>query len=86
MSRRVRLGTIPATADKALKAEALLWLTCANCDREARADLAAIVQRGLGHVPITELKFRCSACGSKTVHPHLSSASADRFRPSSGVI
>jgi len=57
---------------------------CANCDRERKADLSAIVQRGLGDVPVTDLKFRCSACGSNTVHPHLSSASAVRFRPKQG--
>ena len=54
---------------------------CANCDREARADLANNVSRGLGDVPVTHLRFRCSACGSTTVHPQLSSASADRYRP-----
>ena len=76
-----------ATANNVLKARAILWLMCGNCDHEGRVDLAAIVQRGLGHVPIIELKFRCSACGSKTVHPRLSSASsassasADRYRP-----
>lgn len=74
----------PATAHNVLKAEAVLWLMCANCDREAKADLAAIIAKGLGDVPITELKFRCSACGSVKVDPHLSSASADRFRPPPG--
>jgi hypothetical protein len=81
MSRRPQPGTIPATADNVIKAQAVLWLMCENYDREAKADLAGIVQRGLGDVPIIDLKFKCSACGSKTVHPHLSSASADRFRP-----
>jgi hypothetical protein len=84
MTRRPPPGTIPATADNALKAQAVLWLMCANCDREKKADLAAIMQRGLGNVPISDLKFRCSACGSTKVHPHLSSTSAERFRPREG--
>lgn len=81
MARHPQPGTIPATADNIVKAQALLWLMCANCDREAKANLAAIIHKGLGDTPITDLKFKCSACGSRTVHPHLSSASADRFRP-----
>jgi hypothetical protein len=80
MSRQPQPGTIPATAQNVLKNEAILWLMCGNCDREKKADLAGIVARGLGDVPIASLKFRCSACGSTAVHPHLSSASADRFR------
>jgi hypothetical protein len=63
------------------KAQAGPWLMCAKSDRETKADLAAIIHKGLGDTPITDLKFRCSACGLRTVHPHLSSASADRFRP-----
>lgn len=81
MSRRPQPGTIPATADNLLKNEAVLWLVCANCDHEAKAGLGAIVERGLGDVAVTDLKFKCSTCGGDTVGPHLSSASADRFRP-----
>jgi len=84
MSRHPQPGSIPTTAHNIIKNDAILWLMCANCDRERKADLAAIVQRGLGHVPVTDLKFKCFACGSTTVHPHLSSASADRVRPKLG--
>ncbi len=56
----------------------------AGHDREAKADVAAIIRNGLGHKPITDLKFKCSRCGSRKVYPHLSSASADRFRPIKG--
>jgi hypothetical protein len=70
-----------ATVNNVLKAQAILWLMCGNCDHEAKADLAGILRRGLGDAPITDLKFKCSACGSKTVHPRLSSATADRYRP-----
>jgi hypothetical protein len=81
MSGHVRLGTIPVTADNALKAEAILWLTCATGDREARADLAAIVLRGLGHVPISEPKYRCSACGSKAAPDYRPKLWTDTARP-----
>jgi uncharacterized protein YlaI len=81
MARHPHPGTIPTTADNIVRAQAVVWLMCANCDREAKADLAAIIQKGLDDTPITNLKFKCSACGSRTVHPHLSSASAERFRP-----
>jgi hypothetical protein len=80
MSRRdIDRANIP-TPQNLLKNQVILWLNCANCDHEAKADLAAIVQRGLGDRPINELRFKCSACGSLNVHPRLSSASADRFR------
>ncbi len=70
----------PATARAILKNDAILWLLCQNCDREAKTDLAAIVARGLGDRPVQELKFRCSACRLTRAHLHLSSAAADRFR------
>jgi hypothetical protein len=83
MTRRTE-GTIPATAISVLEIEGRLWLLCAQCDREAMADLSAIVAKGLGERPLNTLRFRCSGCGSTSVHPHLSSASADRFRPKQG--
>jgi hypothetical protein len=39
------------------------------------------MQNGLGDTPITDLKFKCSASGWRTVHPHVSSASANRSHP-----
>jgi hypothetical protein len=44
MARYPQPGTIPATADNIVKAQAVLWLMCATCDREAKAALAAIIQ------------------------------------------
>jgi hypothetical protein len=81
MSRGPQPGSIPATADNILRNEAILWLLCTNCDREAKADLAAIVAKGLGPVPVPYLHFKCSGCGSRSVHLHLSSTAPDRFRP-----
>jgi hypothetical protein len=71
----------PPTADSLIKNEAVLWVACQNCDRQAKADLAAIVARGLGDRSVQALRFRCSTCGSTKSHLQLSSASADRFRP-----
>jgi hypothetical protein len=69
MSRRdIDRANIP-TPQNLLKNQVILWLNCANGDHEAKADPAAIDQRGLGDRPINELRF--NAC---------SSASADGFR------
>jgi hypothetical protein len=69
-----------ATADSLLKAGAVLWVMCDNCDRQKRGDLPAIVARGLGHTSIKKLKFKCEGCGSGRCSVQVSSASADRFR------
>ena len=37
---------------------------CNSCRHQADADLRALVLRGQGDVPLTELRFRCSQCGS----------------------
>ena len=36
---------------------------CNSCRHQADADLQRIVDTGLGDVPLTELRFRCSNCG-----------------------
>jgi hypothetical protein len=41
--------------------------------------LGPIVERGLGAVPLIELKFRCTACGSCDVGPKVNSAAAGRM-------
>jgi hypothetical protein len=64
MSHRTPHGTTPATAKNIIKAEAILWLICGNCDREAKADLPAIIRRGLGDRAVTDLSFKCIECGS----------------------
>ena len=63
MVRHPQPGTIPAAADNIVKAQAVLWLMCANCDREAKADVAAIIQKGLGDRPITELNSSVRRAG-----------------------
>lgn len=37
---------------------------CNCCHHQADADLRAIVLAGRGDVPLTELGFRCSQCGT----------------------
>jgi hypothetical protein len=35
---------------------------CNSCRHQAAADLQALVDVGRGHVPLTQLRFRCSQC------------------------
>jgi hypothetical protein len=37
---------------------------CNPCRHQADADLQAIVDSGRGDMPLTELRFRCSQCGT----------------------
>jgi hypothetical protein len=37
---------------------------CNSCRHQADADLGAIVAAGRGDMPLTELRFRCSQCGT----------------------
>ena len=41
-----------------------LLVFCNSCRHQADADLQAIVESGRGDVPMTELQFRCSQCGT----------------------
>jgi hypothetical protein len=40
----------------------LVW--CKACHHEAEADLQAIIDAGKGDVPLKDLRFRCTRCGS----------------------
>jgi hypothetical protein len=68
----------PPTALSALKIDHIVNAFCRNCDDSAKVDLAHIVARGLGAVPLIELKFRRTACGSRAVVPKVNSAAAGR--------
>ena len=37
---------------------------CNSCRHQADADLQAIVESGHGDMPLIELRFRCSQCGT----------------------
>jgi hypothetical protein len=40
---------------------------CNSYRHQADADLQAIVESGRGDVPLTELRFRCSQCGTDRI-------------------
>ena len=42
-----------------------LSVRCRGCLHQAFADLQAIVDAGRGDVPLKDLKFRCTKCGSR---------------------
>ena len=41
----------------------LIW--CKSCPHRAPADLQAIIDAGRGDVPLKDLRFRCTKCGSR---------------------
>jgi hypothetical protein len=41
----------------------LVW--CKACHHEAPADLQPIIEAGRGDVPLKDLRFRCTRCGSR---------------------
>jgi hypothetical protein len=41
----------------------VLWVICIGCQHAIEADQAALIAAGRGDVPVTELRFRCGACG-----------------------
>jgi hypothetical protein len=52
----------PRTALAARYVRVLVF--CRSCRHQADADLQAIVESGGGDVPLSELRFRCSQCGT----------------------
>jgi hypothetical protein len=52
----------PGTTLRARYARVLVF--CNSCRHQADAVLQAIVASGRGDVPLTELRFRCSQCGT----------------------
>jgi ribosomal protein L44E len=44
-----------------------LSLSCRSCLHRATADLTALVRDGRGDVPLIQLRWRCSECGSRRV-------------------
>ena len=64
MRRRPRTDGLP-TARTALRTGCVRVLVfCNSCRHQADADLNALVKFGCGDVPLTELQFRCSQCGT----------------------
>ena len=52
----------PRTTLRARYAHVLVF--CNSCRHQADADLQEIIDAGRGDVPLTELRFRCSQCGT----------------------
>ena len=41
---------------------ALVW--CKSCRYQAQADMQKLIDAGIGDVPLTRLRFRCTRCRS----------------------
>lgn len=52
-----------ATVNTAIAADCIVAACCSGCQHIADLDLTALVNRGLGAVPLTRLPLRCAACG-----------------------
>ena len=64
MRRRPKTDGLP-TARTALRTGYVRVLVfCNSCRHQADADLQAIVKSGRGDMPLTELRFLCSQCGT----------------------
>jgi hypothetical protein len=57
----------------------LVW--CKACRHQAPADLQAIVDAGRGDVPLIELPFQCTRCGSRMTESVVTSEDAMRVTP-----
>ncbi len=52
----------PRTTLAASYVMVLVW--CKSCRHQAQADMQKLIDTGMGDVPLTRLRFRCSNCGS----------------------
>jgi hypothetical protein len=57
----------------------LVW--CRSCHHEAPADLQALVDAGRGDVPLKDLRFRCTKCGSRLTDSVVMAKSALGVQP-----
>jgi Zn finger protein HypA/HybF involved in hydrogenase expression len=57
----------------------LVW--CQACRHQAPADLQALVDAGRGDVPVKDLRFRCTACGSRRTDQVVMARDALRVAP-----
>ena len=71
------------TARSMLRQDAWLWLLawCKACDHQAPADLQAIIDVGRGDVPLKDLRFRCTKCGSRLTDSVVMAKDALRVEP-----
>ena len=52
----------PRTTLAASYVVVLVW--CKSCRHQAQADMQKLIDTGMGNVPLTQLRFRCSNCRS----------------------
>jgi hypothetical protein len=57
----------------------LVW--CKACHHQAPADLQAIIDSGRGDVPMKDLRFRCTECGSRRTDSVVMALDALRVQP-----
>jgi hypothetical protein len=62
--RRIYGGDLPTPRTTLRTGYVRVLVFCNSCRHKADADLQAIVESGRGDVPLTELRFRCSQCGT----------------------
>jgi hypothetical protein len=51
-----------------------LWVSCLACRHDAQISIVDLIERGLGNRTVRDMRFRCTACGSRSANPRL-----DRF-------
>ena len=58
-----------------------LSVRCHACLHRGPADLRVIIDAGRGDVPVKDLKFRCTRCGSRLTDCVVTSRNSQRVRP-----
>jgi hypothetical protein len=62
--RRIYDGDLPTPRSALRNGYIRVLVFCNSCRHQADGDLQAIIDAGRGDVPLTELRFRCSQCGT----------------------
>jgi hypothetical protein len=62
--QRIYGGDLPTARTTLRNGYVRVLVFCNSCRHQADADLYALVESGRGDEPLTELRFRCSQCGT----------------------
>ena len=62
--KRPRDDGLPTARITLRSGHARVVVFCNSCRHQADADLQAVVDAGRGNIPLTELRFRWSQCGT----------------------
>jgi hypothetical protein len=73
------LHELPRTTLQSRYVRVLVW--CTSCRLQRDADLQALIDAGKGDVPLINLKFRCSNCGSRLTDFGCTSKAAGWVQP-----